>query len=166
MLLAGVLHHPNVLEIVRHPWFMSCFIAFFGAQLLKFVFARLRTGRWKVRELISSGGMPSSHAALVSALATAVGLTDGFDAPEAMIAVGFGIIVLLDAATIRRESGEHAKLLNQLIVRVNAQLDPSAKIDVRRLKERIGHKRREVTAGVILGMATAFVICYIWDFWK
>ena len=110
--------------------------------------------------------MPSSHAALVSALATAVGLTDGFDAPEAMIAVGFGIIVLLDAATIRRESGEHAKLLNQLIVRVNAQLDPSAKIDVRRLKERIGHKRREVTAGVILGMVTAFVLCYIWDFWK
>ena len=165
-LFAGVLHHPNVLEIVRHPWFMSCFIAFFGAQVLKFLFARVRTGRWRVRELVSSGGMPSSHAALVSALATAVGLTDGFDAPEAMIAVGFGIIVLLDAATLRRESGEHARLLNRLIAQINARLQPGERLDVRRLKERIGHKRREVAAGVVLGMAVACLVCHVWDFWK
>lgn len=163
---AGAIRHANALEIVRHPWFISAFFAFFGAQVLKFLIARIRQGTWNGHELVSSGGMPSSHAALVSALSLAVGLTQGFDAPISMIAVGFGIVVLLDAATLRRESGEHAKLLNRLIVKLNEKLDAEDRIAAERLRERIGHKRREVFAGVVFGLVTAFVVCYFWDFWK
>ena len=163
---AGALHHLNMLEIVRHPWFMSAMSAFLGAQLMKFILAWIRNGRCNIRELKASGGMPSSHSALVAALASAVGFTNGFDEPYAMIAVGFGIIVLCDAATLRREAGEHAKILNIIIGKLNDKLDDDERIEVARLKERLGHKRREVIAGTLFGIIVAFMICAVWDFWK
>ena len=86
---AGVLHHVNMLEVVRHPWFISAVSGFIGAQVLKLIIAWWRHRTWNFRELVSAGGMPSSHSAFVAALACAVGFTDGFDEPYAMIAVGF-----------------------------------------------------------------------------
>jgi len=166
IIAAGALHHVNMLEIVRHPWFISAVSGFLGAQLLKFVFAWWRDGKWNFHELCASGGMPSSHSALVAALACAVGFTDGFDEPYAMIAVGFGLLVLCDAATLRREAGEHAKILNIVIGKLNDRLDDRERIEVAKLKERLGHKRREVFAGTLFGILMAFVVCGIWDFWK
>ena len=110
--------------------------------------------------------MPSSHSALVSALATAVGLTEGFDAPDAMIAVGFGLLVLCDAATLRRAAGEHAKLLNRIVEKLNDGLDEADRLEAERLRERLGHSRREVLAGMLFGIAVAFFVCAVWDFWK
>ena len=106
----------------------------------------------------------SACAALVSALSTAVGLTEGFDSSEAMISVGFGLIVLCDAATLRRASGEHARLLNRIVRKLSVSDD--LKIEAEHLQERLGHRRREVLAGVLFGIATAFVVCGVWDFWK
>ena len=80
---------------------------------------------------VSAGGMPSSHSAFVAALACAVGFTDGFDEPYAMIAVGFGLLVVCDAATVRRQAGEHAKLLNIVIGKLNDRLDADERIEVR-----------------------------------
>ena len=108
--------------------------------------------------------MPSAHSSLVSALATAVGLTDGFDSAYAMIAVGFGLLVLCDAATLRREAGEHARLLNEIIATLNAS--DRIKIEAAHLEEQLGHRRREVLAGVAFGFVTAFLVCAFWDFWK
>ena len=71
----GIVHHVNFLEIVRHPWFMSSVLAAVSAHLLKLLLKRVTNGVWDWRELKSSGGMPSVHASLVSALAFAVGLT-------------------------------------------------------------------------------------------
>ena len=166
VLATGVLRHANMLEIVRHPWFVSAISAFLGAQVVKFAIKRIRSGKWNFRELRSAGGMPSSHSALVSALASAVGFTDGFDAPYAMIAVGFGLVVLCDAATLRREAGEHAKLLNLLIRKFNDRLDDDERIEVAKLKERLGHRRREVLAGLVFGILVAVLVCSVWDFWK
>jgi len=167
MLLAvGALHHVNMLEIVRHPWFISAMTAFFGAQIIKLLIAWLRHRTWNLRELLSAGGMPSSHSAMVAALASAIGFTDGFGAPYAMIAVGLGIIVLCDAATVRREAGEHARLLNIIIGKLNDRLSADERIEVAKLKERLGHKRCEVVVGTLFGIFNAFLICGIWDFWK
>ncbi len=166
MIAAGVLNHVNMLEIIRHPWFVSAISAFFGAQIVKVLVGRIRHRKWNFRELRSAGGMPSSHSALVAALASAVGFTDGFDAPYAMIAVGFGLIVLCDAATLRREAGEHAKILNILISKFNDKLDDDERIEVVKLKERLGHRRREVLVGVLFGILVAVVVCAVWDFWK
>ena len=165
MFAAGTIHHINFLEIVRHPWFMSAFLAALSAQLIKFAHAYFRLGRFDMKELRTAGGWPSAHSALVSSLAFAVGMTEGFDAPYAMIAFGLGLIVLIDAATVRREVGLHAKLLNRLVEHFNYASDDD-RLEAKRLEERVGHRRREVVVGVLWGAAVAFVVCYIWDFWK
>lgn len=165
MLATGIIHHVNVLEIVRHPWFMSAFLAAASAQVLKFAYDWWKTGRPDSHALRGAGGMPSVHSALVSALAFAVGLTEGFDAPYAMIAVGLGLIVLVDAATLRREAGEHAKLINRIVSHLNSASEAD-RIDARRLEERLGHRRREVLVGVVWGILVAFAVCAVWDFWK
>ena len=161
----GVVHHVNFLEIIRHPWFISSAFAFLSAQLLKVIWHFLHERRLRLREFVSAGGMPSGHAALVSALAMAVGITDGFDRPYAMIAAGLGVVVLVDAVTLRREAGKHAKLLNRIIERLN-NIDDADRIEAKRLEERLGHRRREVFVGVIWGCFVAAVVCAIWDFWK
>ena len=162
----GIIHDANLFEIVRHPWFISAFLAGGAAQIVKFIIGCWRTRRLDLSYLAGAGGMPSSHSALVSALATAVGLTEGFDAPDAMIAVGFGLLVLCDAATLRRAAGEHAKLLNRIVEKLNDGLDEADRLEAERLRERLGHSRREVIAGMLFGIAVAFFVCAVWDFWK
>ena len=90
------------------------------------------------------------------------GAAEGFDAPDAMIAVGLGTITMADAVSIRRAAGEHARLLN----RIAARLDASERFEAARLRERLGHTRREVIAGVFFGIAVALGVCGFWDFWK
>ncbi len=158
----GLIRDVNPFEIIRHPWFISAFFAGGLAQLIKFTVAAIRLRRFDFSLLSSAGGMPSSHSALVTALAVSVGLTEGFDSHEAMIAVGFGTIVLADAATLRRAVGEQAKLLNRIV----DKLGGSDKFGIKRLRERLGHTRREVVGGVLFGMAVAYVVCRFWDFWK
>ena len=165
ILATGALHHVNVLEIIRHPWFMSAFVAAGSAQFLKFAWSSYRAHRLCWRELFAAGGMPSVHSALVSALAFAVGITDGFDAPYAMIAVGLGLIVLVDAVTLRREAGEHARILNRVVRHLNALSDED-RLEAEKLEERLGHTYWEMIAGVLFGAAVAYIVCAIWDFWK
>ena len=158
----GLIRDINPFEIIRHPWFISAFFAGGLAQLIKFTVAAIRLRRFDFSLLSSAGGMPSAHSALVTALAVSVGLTEGFDSHEAMIAVGFGTIVLADAATLRRAVGEQAKLLNRIV----DQMGGSDKFGIKRLRERLGHTRREVVGGFLFGMAVAYVVCRFWDFWK
>ena len=155
-------HDLNALEIVRHPWFISAFFAGGLSQLIKLVRLWRRTGRIDLSRLRGAGGMPSAHAALVTALSVAVGLTDGFDSPEAMIAVGFGTITLADAVSIRRAAGEHAALLNRVVKR----LDGEEPFEAPHLDERLGHSSLEVLAGVVFGIIVAIAVCGVWDFWK
>ena len=165
MLAYGIIknwHDLNVFEIVRHPWFISAFFAGGLAQLVKIATGWFRSRRFRFGDFGTPGGMPSAHSALVTALAVAVGLTEGFDAPDAMIAVGLGTITMADAVSIRRAAGEHAKLLNRIAVRLNA----SERFEAARLQERLGHRRREVVAGVFFGALVAVVVCGFWDFWK
>ena len=145
---------------------MSAFLAALSAQLIKMLVVWAITGKLDFcRMLRSSGGMPSTHSALVSALSLAICMTDGFDAPYSMVAVGLSLIVLIDAATLRREAGEHAKLLNRIVAHLNTANDED-RLEARRLEERLGHSRREVLAGVFWGCFVAFVVCACWDFWK
>lgn len=152
----------NALEIVRHPWFISAFAAGSLAQLFKMLSNWKKTHRLDFSHLFMSGGMPSAHSALVTALSVAVGLTDGFNSPIAMIAVGFATITIADAVSLRRAAGKQAKLLNRIVERLNE----SAPFEAERLQERLGHKRREVLGGILFGIAVAVSVCGIWDFWK
>ena len=152
----------NIFEIIRHPWFISAFFAGGLAQLIKLATVYLHTRKLDARQLSAAGGMPSAHTSLVTALAVAVGLTDGFNSPEAMITVGLATITMVDAISIRHEAGKHAALLNRIVVRLNEQ----ERFEAARLRERLGHRRREVLAGIVFGTAVALVVCGFWDFWK
>ena len=164
LISVGIIHDCNPLEIVRHPWFMSAFIAAGGAQLIKLLVGWLRTGKPDFSHLHMAGGMPSAHSSLVAALSTAVGLTDGFDSSVAMITVGFGVIVLCDAVTLRRQAGDHARLLNRIVKKLS--VSDELKVEAEHLQEVLGHTGREVIAGVVFGILTALVVCRFWDFWK
>ena len=97
--------------------------------------------------------MPSSHSALVSAVATGVGLQEGFDSPLFALSIVLTMIVTYDAAGVRRQAGEHARAINQII----AELLSGQPIAPPHLQEVIGHSRKEVAAGVAFGIAVMLV---------
>ena len=125
-------------------------IACFAAQFYK-VFSPLFKGRgasW-VR-LFQTGGMPSSHASTVVALATSLALLKGMRSVEFAISMVFSSIVLYDATGIRRAAGEHAKALNRLVKSIEHK-DDCEKIEAN-FKEFLGHTPLEVFWGCVLGL--------------
>jgi acid phosphatase family membrane protein YuiD len=121
------------------------------AQFLKPFTYWLRTGEFNWHHISATGGMPSSHSAMVSALAAGVGLHEGFGSPAFATTVVLAMIVTYDAAGVRRAAGEHARRINHLI----AELLSGHPIQQIKLKEVLGHNRREAAAGVLFG---AFVM--------
>lgn len=130
------------------------------AQIIK-VF----TGVFKLRKfsvtalLFGNGGMPSSHSASVTALAVSCGLFCGFDSAFFAIAVMFAIIVMGDAAGVRRETGEQAKILN-IITKDIFKHESSAKIN-QDLKELVGHTPVQVFIGSAVGFVIPFLMSLI-----
>ncbi len=136
--------HP-VGEILDNQVLLIALCSSLTAQILKLFIelAQFRQLRFKI--MFETGGMPSSHSALVSALATGIGRTQGWDTPQFAIATVFAFIVMYDAAGIRRAAGKQAKVLNQIMVEVfEEEHDP--------LKELLGHTPVQVVAGSILGI--------------
>ena len=127
------------------------------AQILK-VF----TGIFKLRKfsitalLFGNGGMPSSHSASVTALAIACGFSYGFDSGFFAVAVMFAIIVMGDAAGVRRETGEQSKILNRI---TKDLLSPSSPAEFdRTLKELVGHTPLQVFVGFLVGFSIPFLM--------
>jgi acid phosphatase family membrane protein YuiD len=132
-----------------------------AAQLLKLPLHYAKTGRWEMRKLIGSGGMPSSHSSGVSALAAYTAIKYGIKTPEFAISALFGVIVMYDAMNIRRHAGKIAMQVNDLDVDVEklAGKHPGIYHTRRRdrLKESLGHEPREVAAGSLLGVLLGLV---------
>lgn len=133
------------------------------AQLIKLPLRKIKTGKWEFSILKDTGGMPSSHSAGVSALTTYVGLKKGFHSVEFAVSTLFGLIVMYDAAGIRRHAGEIAIEVNELDKEVEkiSGKEPGVYHERRRqeLKERLGHQPSEVLAGSLLGV-TVGVLSY------
>ncbi len=106
----------------------------------------------------SSGGMPSSHSALVTSVTLSTGLIYGFDTPIFALAMALTMIVVYDAAGVRREAGRHAEKINVLI----NEFFSGHPISDQQLKEVIGHTPAQVLAGVALGLGTALLFYWSW----
>ena len=126
------------------------------AQFLKPFTFWLRTREFDWHHIAETGGMPSSHSAMVGALAAGIGITQGFDSPWFSIATVLAVIVVYDAAGVRREAGHHARAINVLI----AELLSGHPIEEITLDEVLGHSRTEVFAGVLFGIANML----LWKF--
>jgi hypothetical protein len=129
------------------------------AQLLKIFVALAEKKPVDFRTLISTGGMPSSHSALVSALATSVAIVEGLDSTLFAISIVFALIVMYDAAGLRRSVGKQAVVLNRIVQElINKRLMAEFGHELREL---IGHTFIQVFAGAFLGI-TVSCIWFIW----
>ena len=128
------------------------------AQLLKPLFHYWTNREWDPVQIVSSGGMPSSHSAFVCATALVTGMRSGFDSEVFAVAAVFGIIVLYDAANVRWQSGLHAQRINQIL----RELFSGQPLSEETLKEVIGHTPRQVYAGAIFGLIVGLLVEEIW----
>ncbi len=124
------------------------------AQTLKVINGIVQEKRFNFRWFIGTGGMPSSHAAGVVALAVVCGLELGFDSVVFGLAAVFAMVTMFDAQSVRRETGQQAEILNKILDDIYWK----GKIEEGRLKELIGHTPFQVFVGAILGGGFATVL--------
>ncbi len=134
--------------ILLYKFITIPFIAWITAQALKFFFDFVLSRKIDFRRLVGSGGMPSSHSALVVSLATVVGSSEGIESAAFGLAMAFALVVMYDAAGVRRATGKQAKVLNRMLYHDKGEYHLDEE-----LKELIGHTPVEVIAGALLGIA-------------
>lgn len=131
---------------------VTSILSWFTAQVIKVLLTLIKKKKFDFTRLVGSGGMPSSHAAFVTSLATAVGLERGFGGVEFAISAVFALVVMYDAAGVRRAAGQQARILNKLV----EQWEKSDFSETdKHLKELLGHTPKEVFVGALLGIAIA-----------
>jgi acid phosphatase family membrane protein YuiD len=139
--------------IIKNKIFMTTLSAWVIAQTIKVSIGVINQKRFDFRWFVGTGGMPSSHAAGASCLATAIGMEYGFSSVYFALAASFAIVVMFDAQGVRRSSGRQARVLN----RIMDDIYWKGKIPESRLRELIGHTPIEVIAGFLLGVTIALV---------
>lgn len=133
---------------------IASFLAWGIAQLSKTLYELIRQRRLVISRLVSSGGMPSSHSALVTGLATATGRLQGVNSPAFAIAVVLASIVMYDAAGVRRAVSIQARILNQML----DELFEGSPMAEKRLRELIGHTPIQVFVGGLLGIGVGLLL--------
>ena len=135
---------------------ISSFVGAFTAQWLKLAFYWGANRKLNFKILAVTGGMPSSHSALSMALTTSVGMVSGFSSVEFAIALGFSMVIMYDAAGLRRSAGKMAAVLNKLVDEIYAEKHP--RFPHERLMELLGHTPLEVLMGAMLGTVLALAV--------
>ena len=123
-------------------------LAWLVAGILKFIVNSLRARRLAF-DLIGYGGMPSNHSAIVSSMAAAIGFKEGISHPAFGVAITLALIVILDASSLRKQIGKHAITLNRLASSTEGFV---------MLRERVGHSRIEICAGILVGVTVAALV--------
>jgi len=134
----------ELLELVNNKLLFWSLVSCLSAQILKIVFNFFSAGELRYGIIFETGGMPSSHSALMTAITSGLGMDLGFDNSIFALAVGVSLIVMYDASGVRRSAGLNAKEINKL----SKSLDEKSTLN---LKESLGHSKLEVIVGSILG---------------
>lgn len=132
-------------------------VVWFSVQVFKLVSDAVINRKINFKRFVETGGMPSSHSAVVTSLMTAVGLSEGFDSPIFAVAFVFSFIVMYDAAGVRLAAGKQARILNQIINSNQVKVDTNEK-----LKELLGHTPIQVFVGAIYGIIVGYLIMLFW----
>ena len=146
------MHLSNSVEII-----LSAISANFLAQVYKFVVYYMVHKQFNFKRLFQTGGMPSSHSSFMMAMTTSVGLLTGFNSATFAIALTVTLVVMYDAAGLRRAVGRQASVLNQIVAEIFSE---HPNLSSQKFKELLGHTPVEVFIGALLGMAVA-----IWVHW-
>jgi uncharacterized protein len=140
-------------ELLANRVLLGAITAWSLAQIIKIPLHYVLHRRWEWALILSSGGMPSSHSALVTGVTFGIGLQEGFNSPLFAIAGVVAMIVIYDATGVRRHAGDHARVLNLMI----DELLTGHPLAERELKEVLGHTPREVVGGIVLGLVVAWL---------
>jgi uncharacterized protein len=134
-------------------YLLAPLIAWTIAQAAKVILTSVRQRRLNLRVLAETGGMPSSHAAIVMGMTTAVGKYSGVSSAPFAIALIFSFVVMYDAAGLRRAAGRQAAVLNRLV----EDLVHMRGMQEQKLRELLGHTPVEVIVGAILGVVAGLI---------
>ncbi len=148
----------DALEVLGNQALIAALMAWAVAQGIKLPIGYARTREWDWSLLFRAGGMPSSHSALVTAVAHGIGQTSGFDTPAFALSAALALIVVYDATGIRRQAGLHAEIINALV----KDLIEGHHLQGERLREVLGHSPTEALTGVVLGLAIAQAVISFW----
>lgn len=135
----------------KYEYLIVPFFTWFGIQLFKLIYDRFETKKWHWKRLMGTGGMPSSHSAVVVSLATLVGKKCGINTAIFAVSFIFALIVMYDAAGVRRAVGEQAKVLN------NMMSDDKKMTNAQKLQEMTGHTPFQVLVGALIGFLTGLI---------
>jgi acid phosphatase family membrane protein YuiD len=149
----------NLLGIFHNYVLAASLTAWGLAQFIKVPLEYVRTREWDWGLLLSTGGMPSSHSALVAGVAHGIGLSQGFDSPLFAISVALAMVVIYDATGIRRQAGKHAEIINAII----DDLAHGHPLKEEQLREVLGHTPLQAVGGTLLGI---FIAQLFWAFWR
>ncbi len=150
--------HTDFWVYFMNPYFWCAFLGWCTAQIIKMVRGAIKMKTVDFTYLLSTGGMPSAHSALVMSLFVSLGLGIGWAAPVTIVASVFAAITMFDAATVRRAAGLQARCLNKMV----ALFKEEHKFSFKPLKELLGHTRTEVYGGMLTGTLVAVVIMKLW----
>jgi len=135
-------------------YLLAPLVAWAIAQAAKVILTSMRQRRLNLRVLAETGGMPSSHAAIVMGMTTAVGKYAGVNSAAFAIALIFSFVVMYDAAGLRRAAGRQAAILNRLV----EDLVHMRGMQEQRLRELLGHTPFEVVVGALLGFVVGLIL--------
>ena len=148
----------NLLDVFQNKPLIAGLIAWLLAQVIKLPLDFFRTRKWNWSLMLTTGGMPSSHSALMTATTLAIGLYHGFGNPLFALGVAITMIVTYDAAGVRQQAGIHARRINVLF----DELLKGHIFNEKDLREVLGHTPLEVVGGILLGNIVASSQWLIW----
>ena len=151
------MHLDTIRQLIANNGYevLACgLLSAFTSQIIKFLLFTIRTRKINFKIFTTTGGMPSTHSAGVMGLSAMVGILQGYSSVDFAIALGFSLVIMYDAAGLRRAAGKTAASLNKM-------MEEFYNHDLRavggKLKELLGHTPFEVFVGAIYGILFAYV---------
>ena len=143
----------EIQKAITNKYIYIPFIVWFCIQLFKVITDLITTKKFNFKRIMGAGGMPSSHSAVVTTLASLIGKYEGFDTPIFAMSLVFAMIVMYDAAGVRRAAGKQARLLNKII-----ETPGLSGVEVQeKLVEVLGHTPLQVIVGAIIGIVVGLL---------
>ena len=143
----------DIQKLVTNKYLYVPLLLWFCIQVFKVICDLVKTKKFNFKRIMGAGGMPSSHTAVVTSLAMLVGKSEGFDSAMFAVALVFAMVVMYDAAGVRRAAGKQAHLLNKII-----ETPGLTGVEVQeRLVEVLGHTPIQVIVGAAIGVIVGLI---------
>ncbi|MEI3395304.1 MAG: divergent PAP2 family protein [Clostridia bacterium] len=143
----------NIIGFIQNKYIYIPFFLWFSIQLFKVIYDLVTTKKFNFKRIMGAGGMPSSHSAIVTGLATLIGKYEGVDTPIFALALIVAFVVMYDACGVRRAAGKQAALLNKIV-----ETPGLTGVQVsERLVEVLGHTPTQVIVGALIGVVVGLI---------